>query len=86
MPPPAPRHTHGVPFPPPAGAYDIAEQAACGHDVAALRKGRAEEGLNFPVSWYAELAPLVQHLPQVSWQHRGGDGTATNDNKHCCGC
>ena len=56
-----------------AGAYDIAEQAACGHDVAALRKGRAEEcGLNFPSSWYDELAPLVQHLPQVSLQGARG--------------
>ena len=54
-----------------AGAYDIAEQAACGHDVAALRKGRTEDQLNFPASFYAELAPLVQHLPQVSLLPRG---------------
>ena len=82
LPPPAPRQCSAASADLPlcAGAYDIAQQAACGHDVAALRKGRTEEGLNFPASFYAELAPLVQHLPQVSLQGlRGGRA-----GRSCC--
>lgn len=45
------------------------EQAACGHDILALRSARQRpEDLNFPAALYDELQPTLYQLPQA----RGG--------------
>lgn len=58
------------PMPPPstaAGAFDAPEQAAHAHDIGALCSGKARpESLNFPLSDYEPLLPLLASLPHVS--------------------
>jgi hypothetical protein len=52
---------------PPAGAFDAPEQAAHAHDIGALCSGKARtEALNFPLTDYDTLMPMLYSLPHVS--------------------
>ena len=65
---------------PPAGAFDAPEQAAHAHDIGALCSGKARtETLNFPMSDYEDLMPMLYTLPHVrrsSMPPRGGRAAA----------
>lgn len=51
----------------PAGAFDVPEEAAHAHDIGALCSGKARpDSLNFPLSDYEQLLPLLSSLPHVS--------------------
>lgn len=55
-------------LPPAAGAFDAPAQAAHAHDIGALCSGKARpESLNFPLSDYEPLLPLLASLPHVSF-------------------
>ena len=52
---------------PRAGAFDAPEQAAHAHDIGALCSGKARtEALNFPLTDYDQLLPMLYSLPHVS--------------------
>ncbi|PRW59041.1 AP2-like ethylene-responsive transcription factor AIL1 isoform A [Chlorella sorokiniana] len=50
------------------GAFDDPKQAACGHDIMALRsKGQSTRGedINFPLSMYEPLEPMLSQMTQA---------------------
>jgi hypothetical protein len=79
-----PTHTHPQTTPACAGAFDVPEQAAHAHDIGALCSGKARaEALNFPLTDYESLLPMLHTLPHVSalcavfvfgWGGGGGGG------------